>query len=68
MAKVRLNIQIDETMKDYIEEQSDRLGVSQNGFINLCLAQYKEQKEVVQSMSNINEVVCRLERLQNKGE
>lgn len=64
MAKVKLNVMMDETMKDYIEEQSERLGVSQSGFINLCIAQYKEQHESVKAMNNLTELIKKIDRLQ----
>jgi hypothetical protein len=67
MAKVRLNIQMEESMKDYVEEQADRLGVSQSGFINMCVAHYKEQRDSIQAISGIKDTVYRLERLQKES-
>lgn len=61
MAKVKMNIQFEEDMKEYIEEQSERLGVSQSGFINLCIAQYKEQHDTIIAMNNIKLIVDKLD-------
>lgn len=68
MAKVRLNIQMEEAMKDYVEEQSERLGVSQSGFINMCVASYKEQRDSIVAITGIKDTVYRLERLQQNAD
>lgn len=64
MAKIKLNIMMEEGMKDYVEEQAERLGISQSGFINVCIAYYREQREAVQSMAQFKDVVFQLEKLQ----
>lgn len=64
MAKVRVIVQVDDETKQYIEEQSERLGISQSGFINFCIAQYKEQRESIAAMNNINSALNKLEELQ----
>jgi antitoxin component of RelBE/YafQ-DinJ toxin-antitoxin module len=45
MAKVRLNIQLDEQMKAFCQAKAEELGISMNGFINVALAQYKMQND-----------------------
>lgn len=66
MAKVKFPIQVDEEVKDYIEAQAERLGVSQSGFVNLCIAQYREQREAIQGMNQVKDLVYKLERLQRE--
>lgn len=63
MAKMKITMQIDEVMKDYVEEQSERLGISQSGFINMCIANYKEQRESIQAMNNMRGLALQLEEL-----
>lgn len=64
MAKIKLNVMLEETMKDYVEEQSERLGISQSGFINVCIAQYKEQRESVSAMNNMKELIFKLSSIE----
>ena len=66
MAKMKMTIQVDDSMKDYIEEQSERLGVSQSGFINLCIAQYKEQHESIKAMNNMKDLILKLDDIQRQ--
>ncbi|MGV2642738.1 hypothetical protein GNF86_14895 [Clostridium perfringens] len=40
MEKTRLNITITKDMKDYIEEVSKEIGISQNALINLMISKY----------------------------
>lgn len=54
---------MDETMKDYVEEQSERLGISQSGFINMCISNYKEQRESIQAMNNMKVLANQIEQL-----
>jgi antitoxin component of RelBE/YafQ-DinJ toxin-antitoxin module len=63
MAKIKISMQIDESMKDYVEEQSERLGVSQSGFINMCIASYKEQRESIQALNNMKGLANQIEEL-----
>jgi hypothetical protein len=63
MAKIKINITMDELMKDYVEEQSERLGISQSGFINMCISNYKEQRESVQAMNNMKVLAQQIEDL-----
>jgi antitoxin component of RelBE/YafQ-DinJ toxin-antitoxin module len=63
MAKMKISMQIDDAMKDYVEEQSERLGVSQSGFINMCIASYKEQRESIQAMNNMQKLADQIEDL-----
>lgn len=66
MAKIKMNIQFEEDMKNYIETQSEKLGVSQAGFINLCVAQYKQQNESIIAFSNMHELISKIDDLQNE--
>jgi len=59
---------IEETMKEYVEEQAERLGVSQSGFINMCIANYKEQKEAIQGMNNMKQLIYKIEELSRKAD
>lgn len=64
MAKVKFPVQVEEDVKEYIEQQAERLGVSQSGFVNLCIAHYREQREAIQGMNQVKDLVYKLEKLQ----
>jgi predicted DNA-binding protein len=63
MAKIKMSIQMEEEMKDYLEDQAERLGVSQSGFINMCIANYREQRESIQAMNNMKVLANQIEEL-----
>lgn len=59
---------MEEDMKNYVEMQSERIGVSQSGFINFCVNQYKEQHESVLAMSNMYELIGKIDDIQKEIE
>ena len=61
MAKIRLNIQMEETMKEYCKAKSEELGISISGFINVAVAQYKQQEESLKSINKTYEAMKELE-------
>ena len=54
--------EIDEQIKRY----SEALGISESGFMNMCIAQYHMQQEAISSLSKVDDIVARLERLENQ--
>jgi hypothetical protein len=66
MAKQRLNIQLEEAMKDYCMQKADELGISMNGFINVALAQYKQQDEGMKAMTGIDQLVKKIDEISKK--
>ena len=66
MAKIKINMQMENEMKDYVEEQAERLGVSQSGFVNMCIANYKEQRESIRAMNNVKDLVFKLDDIQRQ--
>lgn len=57
MAKLRLNIQLEEGMKQYCQEKSEEFGISMSGFISVVLAQYRQQQDGIKAMSDIQKLV-----------
>lgn len=43
----RLNIYINDELKDYVVKESHKMSMSQSAFIVMCINQYKEEKESV---------------------
>ena len=63
MAKMRLNIAIEENLKNYIQEKSEELGISMNGFISIAIAQHKQQEDALKSMNDINKIMEQLKQM-----
>lgn len=63
MAKVRLNITLEEDTKSWCDGEADKMGMSTNAFINLAIAQYKQQSEGLKAMQNFSDLRELLEKL-----
>lgn len=61
--KIRVNVYVTEETKKYLQEQSEMLGVSVSGLINVCINNYKQQAEAIVSMNAIQQVVQELKSL-----
>lgn len=61
--KKRLNIQIEVEVDDYIQSQADMLGISKNGFINVVIAQYRQQNEVVNQIPTMMEMFQKMQSM-----
>jgi len=61
--KIRFSFHIDEKLKEFVQAEADRYGISQGALINIALSQYKEQKEVMSTMSNLDQLMKKLEDL-----
>lgn len=66
--KLRKNIQLSEKMAKFVEEECEELGISQSGFINLCIRQYKDQQAAITELSKIQVYMDKLENLIAKEE
>lgn len=67
MSKVRLNIQIDDGTKSFIEQQSKKLGISQNGLINLAIFQYKQDYETDLVIADVKNRLAKIEGLNEEN-
>lgn len=63
MPKVKLVIQVDEALKQYCQSQADAFGISLSGFVNLALAQYKNQQESLKAFENVQGLIGKLDEL-----
>jgi hypothetical protein len=66
MAKLKTNIQFEENLKAWIIEQSELMGVSMSGFVNMAVSQYKQQQEALTTMQDMGAVIQKLTELENK--
>lgn len=60
----RTNVQLKGNIKRWVDEQSTKFGISQSAFINICIAQYKQQMEAMGMMKDIGSLVNKIEELQ----
>lgn len=49
--KVRKNFMVTEDVSDYIKIMADELGISEAGFINVAISEYRKQNEAINSIS-----------------
>lgn len=66
--KLRVNVYVTEEMKSYLQEQSEALGVSISGFINVCVNNYRQQSEAVLTMSAMQKMIEELKSIKDKNE
>jgi hypothetical protein len=67
MAKVRLNIQMEENTKVWCDEQAELMGMSTSAFINLAVAQYRQQMEGLKAMQQLDGLKQMIEELSKKN-
>lgn len=66
MAIKRLNIRISDELHDYFAERSEKTGVSMSSLIALALEEHKMQRETIQGMPNLIDMVNKVERLEKE--
>lgn len=73
--KTRFNFIISVELKKWVDKQADMMGVSQAGFVNVCITNYRQQAEALKSMQDVNIIMTQLvslkndvEKIQEKGE
>lgn len=53
---------------DLIKKYSSDMGISESAFISICVDNYHTQRVAINTMSNLDDIVARLERLEkSKG-
>ncbi|MDU3192882.1 MAG: hypothetical protein E6677_05190 [Finegoldia magna] len=53
---------------DLIKKYSSDMGISESAFISICVDNYHTQRVAINTMSNLEDIVARLERLEtSKG-
>lgn len=50
MKKIRKNFMVTEDMSNYIKVMANELGISEGGFINVAIAEYKKQSDALSSI------------------
>lgn len=63
---VRINTRISKDAHDWLEEYSEQSGVPKSTIMFLAIEEYKKQKQVMNMMGGMGELVAKLEELSNK--
>lgn len=63
MVKLRVNLQLEESLKQYCVEQAELYGISMGGFISMVVAQHRQQQESVKAMGNMGTLAKMFEEL-----
>lgn len=66
--KMKLNFQISQEFKDFLETQSKKMGISISALINIAIAQYRDQQLALNSLPGIFEVMSKLQNMQSIGQ
>lgn len=49
---------------DLIKKYSSDMGISESAFISICVDNYHSQRVAINTMSNLDDILSRLERLE----
>ena len=63
---VRVNTRIGYDANAWLDAESDRTGVPKSTLIHLAIEQYIQQKEAMNRMTDLGELVQAIQRLENK--
>lgn len=62
----RINVYLTEQIREYVRQESERLGVSQSGFIVMAINQYKQQQESIVTMDSMLKQLQQLDEKNRK--
>ncbi|MCM3406067.1 hypothetical protein [Cytobacillus oceanisediminis] len=63
---VRVIIQVSESLNEQLVEESERLGLAKTAIVTVALEQYFSQKQAMRAMSDIGQVIQKLEDLEKR--
>jgi|YelNats1bottle13_1022553.scaffolds.fasta_scaffold01247_3 hypothetical protein len=55
MNKIRINVYVDESLRQYIEQQAGFYGMSMSAFIAMCIAEHRRQNKALDVLGSIVE-------------
>jgi len=64
--KVGKMVRFNEEMANYVEIQAELFGISQSGFVNMCVKGYRDQNTALAEMSKIQGYIDQMSKLQQK--
>lgn len=64
MKKIRKNFMVTEDVADYIKLKAGELGISEGGFINVAISEYKKQGESLNAINALNSLILKMESIE----
>lgn len=66
--KKRIGVQLEVEVDKYCEEQAKMLGISKSGFINVAIAQYRQQNMMIEQLPDMMKQLNEMHINNNKKE
>lgn len=66
MSLVRVNTRIPDYINDWLNEEAEKTGVPKTTLIFLALDTYIKQREAMDMMTGMSEIMAKLEKLEQK--
>ena len=61
--RARMNIYLVQELKDYVDTQARNFGLSTSAYMTMLIQNYRLQTDALANMSNVEEMINKLERL-----
>lgn len=66
MSLFRVNARISTSQNDWLDNESEKTGISKSGLVQLAVEQYITQKEAIMAMNNMHDMYTKLEEIQEE--
>ena len=68
MEMIRVNTRISTDMNKWLDKHSKKTGLPKSTIIMMAIEDYRKEKEVMQQMADIGQIVAKLDKLEKKIE
>lgn len=66
--RARMNIYLVQELKDYVDTQARNYGLSTSAYMTMIIQNYRMQNDALASMSNMDDMIKKLEQLNSLTE
>lgn len=66
--RARMNIYLVQELKDYVDTQARNFGLSTSAYMTMIIQSYRMQNDALSSMSNVDDMIKKLETLNTSVE
>ena len=66
--RARMNIYLVQELKDYVDIQARNYGLSTSAYMTMIIQNYRMQNDALASMSNMDDMIKKLEKLNSLTE
>jgi len=64
--KVRVNVYVSKELKEWLQGEVDDMGTTLSGYVNMLIAEKRNQKSVISQLPELMEQLKQLEKAQEK--